>query len=118
MFHKLFGSQQPEEDNTGKTMAAIKYTVDETGEISVDVEMEDYSDDSIDALATCLSALSMDESYLQTVQMIQQSLQAENQEEALLRIYTHLASNPNDKAVRVHKEKKKSTPCIKPSDML
>ena len=64
-------------------MAVIKYTVDETGEISVDVEMEDHSDDSIDALATCLSALSMDESYLQP-QMIQQSLQAEDQKRLYL----------------------------------
>ena len=99
-------------------MAAIKYIVDETGEIQVDVELEDYGTESVDALAKCLTALSMDESYLQTVQMIQNSLKADGQEEALVRIYTHLAANPNDKAVRIHKEKKKSTPCIRPSDML
>ena len=120
MFNKLFGLQHSDTntDNEIRTMAAIKYIVDDKGEIHVDIELEDYTDQSVIALSKCLTTLAMDESYLQTVQMIQNSLQADGQDEALLKLYNVLAANPNDKAVRIHKEKKRATPCIRPSDML
>lgn len=99
-------------------MAGIKYFIDDRGEIKVDIELRDYSDESIEALSRVLAALSLDECYLQTVQMLQQSLTAEGQEDALVKIYSHLAAKPNDRAVRIHREKNQATPCIRPSDML
>lgn len=117
MFNRFFGTTQ-DENTKEEIMAGIKYFIDDQGEIKVDIELKDYSDESIDALARVLAALSLDDSYLQTVHMLQQSLAAEGQDEALLKIYSHLAANPNDKAVRIHKEKNKETPCIRPSDML
>ena len=121
MLDKFFGkpnmneTQEPVEESR---VAGITYFVTESGEVQVDVEMFDYSEESVDALGQVLSALSMDNSYLQTVQMIQSTLEEEGQEEALLRIYNHLATNPNDKALRIYREKQKNKPCIRPSEML
>ena len=121
MLDKFFGkpdmheNQEPVEENR---IAGITYFVDQSGEIQVDVELHDYSEESVDGLGQVLTALSMDNSYLQTVQMIQATLENEGEEEALLRIYNHLATNPNDKAIRIYKEKQKNKPCIRPSEML
>lgn len=99
-------------------VAGITYFVGIDGKLQVDVELFDYEEESITGLSQVLTALSMDNCYLQTVQMIQKTLSAEGQEEALLQIYNHLATSPNDKALRIHQEKQKNKPCIRPSEML
>ena len=100
------------------TLAIVSYSVDKNGEIHINVELDSFGTESVDGLASLLTTLSMDSSYLQTVQMVQESFQNQSQEDLLMRIYAHLAANPNEKAVRIHREKTKSKPCIKPSDML
>jgi len=110
--------QTPEENAATKRVAAIKYGVDASGEMHIDVDVEDFSRETIDHLSKILITLSMDNCYLETIQMIQTSLQQYDQEDALMQIYAAIAANPNDKAVRIHNEKVKSKPCIRPSDML
>ena len=124
MLDNFFGNKETD-DKTEPTevfdenrVAGITYYVGLDGQLQVDVEMLDYTDESIDGLGKVLASLSMDNCYLQTVQLIQSLLQEEGQDEALLRIYNHLATNPNDKALRLHREKQKNKPCIKPSEML
>ena len=111
-------TEEKEEYFDESKVAGITYFVGIDGQLQVDVELFDYEDESITGLSQVLAALSMDKCYLQTVQMIQETLQDEGQDEALLQIYNHLATNPNDKALRIHKEKQKNKPCIRPSEML
>ena len=109
---------EPTEIFDESKVAGITYFVGIDGQVQVDVELFDYEEESITGLSKLLTTLSMDNSYLQTVQMIQETLEDEGQQEALAAIYNHLATSPNDKALRIHKEKQKNKPCIRPSEML
>jgi hypothetical protein len=125
MFANFFGNKENmNEENTNpeyfdeSKIAGVTYYVGLDGEVQVDVEMFDYEEESITALSKVLTTLSMDSSYLQTVQMIQATLEEEGKNDALVTLYNHLATSPNDKALRIHKEKLKNKPCIRPSEML
>jgi len=122
MFNNFFtrsdNNQVETTEDANKRVASISYGIDNTGELHIDVEVDSFSDDTIDKLSKILVTLSMDSCYLETIQMIQTSLQQHGQEDALMRIYAEIAANPNDKALRIHKEKTKDKPCIRPSDML
>lgn len=99
-------------------VAGITYFVGTDGQVQLDIEVFDYSNESMDALCRILNTLSMDSCYLSTLNMIRDQLTQEGQEEALVRIYNNVAKSPNDKAVRVYTKKSQSKPCIRPSDML
>jgi len=122
MFNKFFtqsdNNKAEATEDANKRVASISYGVDSAGELHINVEVDSFSDDAIDKLSKILVTLSMDSCYLETIQMIQTSLQQHGQEDALIRIYAEIAANPNDKALRIHKEKTKDKPCIRPSDML
>ena len=99
-------------------VAGITYFAGTDGKVQLDIELFDYSNESMDALGHILTTLSMDSSYISTLNMIRDQLEEEGQADALLRVYNHIAKSPSDKAVRVYTKKTQSKPCIRPSDML
>jgi hypothetical protein len=99
-------------------VAGVTYFVGTDGNVQLDIEIFDYSNESIEGLCQILSTLSADSCYVSTINMIQEQLKEDRQDAALLKIYNHVAKTPNDKAVRVYTQKNKSKPCIRPSDML
>lgn len=124
MLNKFFNNQdKPEEESTQyfdeSKVAAVTYFVDINGKVQMDIELFDYNDESIDGLSKILEILSKDNCYMKTFEMIQDNLQTEEQDEAMIRLYDNVARQPAaEKSLKVYVDKKRERPCIRPSDML
>lgn len=124
MFEFLFGKKQEinveEVVEKNLPLASITYSIanDDNKTPMIDIELSDYDTKGIDALCMLLDILSQDSSYLETIEMIKNGLIADHQEEALIKIFTHISEQAGKKIARSHKESIKDQPCIKPSDML
>jgi len=127
MFDFLFKKNTPEiteaplEQEIDKdVLASITYHIvdDGYGTPMIDIGLSDYDPKSIEALCKILDILSQDASYLETIEMVKNGLIREGQEEALIKIFTHISEQAGKKIMRSSKESTKDKPCIKPSDML
>ena len=108
-----------ENQDTEEVLASIKYLVKRgSHSVSIDIELSDYDDSSASALCEILDVLSEDYGYTETINIIKDALIGDNQEEMLIKIFTHISDQARDKIIKAHKESTKDEPCIKPSDML
>lgn len=121
-FKNLFSKKQQaitEDNEPEEVLASIKYLVKRgSNNVSIDIELSDYDDTSASALCEILDILSEDYGYTETINIIRTALLNDNQEEMLLKIFTHISDQARDKIIKAHKESHKDEPCIKPSDML
>lgn len=99
-------------------LVSITYNINSNFETSVDISMEDYQADSINAMCKLLDTLSSDRFYIETVNMLKQGLISDDQQEVLLTILTHVGQQARYKIIQSHRDSTKDEPCIKPSDML
>ena len=99
-------------------LASITYYIGADHKPIIDIGLEDYSADAIDALCKLLDTLSNESIYIETINMLKQGLIKDQQEEVLLTIFTHISQQARYKIANYHKESIKDEPCIKPSDML
>ena len=124
MFDFLFGKRTKEiqekvevEENID-ILASITYYIPKNGNPMIDIALGKYDNDSIDGLCKLLDVLSKDACYLETLEMIKNGLIKEGQEEALLKIFTHVSQQAGKKILKVQQESVQDQPCIRPSDML
>ena len=122
MFDFLFGKHNKEikeevEENID-ILASITYYIPKNGNPMIDIALGKYDNDSIDGLCKLLDVLSKDACYLETLEMIKNGLIKEGQEEALLKIFTHVSQQAGKKILKVQQESVQDQPCIRPSDML
>jgi hypothetical protein len=99
-------------------VVSITYNINQKLETSVDILMDDYGAESINAICKLLDTLSSDSFYIETVNMLKQGLINDDQQEVLLTILTHVGQQARYKIIQSHKDSTKDEPCIKPSDML
>lgn len=127
MFDFLFKKNKPETVENpqeqvaeNNVLASITYHIidDEHNTPMIDIGLSEYDSKSIDALCKILDILSHDSTYLETIDMVKNGLIKEGQQEALIKIFTHLSEQAGKKIIRSSKENMKDQPCIKPSDML
>lgn len=85
---------------------------------SIDIELREYDDESIDALCKLLNILASDTFFLETIEMIRKGLLSNGREDLLIKIYSKIAAKSGEKILNSHRENHKDEPCIKPSDML
>jgi hypothetical protein len=113
-------TEEPQEQKIDNVLASITYHIldDEHGTPMIDIGLNDYDSKSIQALCKILDILSQDASYLETIEMVKNGFIREGQEEALIKIFTHISEQAGKKIIRSSKESMKDEPCIKPSDML
>ena len=124
MFDFLFGKRTKEiqekvevEENID-ILASITYYIPKDGNPMIDIALGTYDNESIDSLCKLLDVLSKDACYLETLEMIKNGLIKEGQEEALLKIFTHVSQQAGKKILKVQQESVQDQPCIRPSDML
>lgn len=97
--------------------AAIHYIVKKkSNQALIDIELHDYDNDSIDSLCSLLEILGSDMFYIDTINMIKESLIKENREDVLIKILSKLSETLKHKLLYQH-EIHKNEPCIKPSDL-
>lgn len=103
-------------------LASITYLVKKDNVIMVDISINDYDDESMVGLLKILDKLSEDKCYVETVNIIKESLLRDEQDELALLLVGHMAkqitNNQSQKFVNTYQETLNSQPCIKPSDML
>lgn len=119
MFDFFFGKKQKNDTSIKKNIiASITYYITDNSNPMIDISLGDYTDNSIKALCKLLDVLSKDACYLETLEMIKNGLVQDGQEEALIKVFTHISEQAGKKITRVQKESAQDQPCIKPSDML
>lgn len=95
---------------------SITYLIDENDTPMIDIDLKDYSDDSIKALCSLLDILSKDAFYVTTVQMIYDTLSSNGKDEIVMNILTHISKQNTDKITSFMDKNKESQVCISPSD--
>lgn len=109
-------SQPNDED---RIIATITYYVmDNKDDIKIDVGIKDYTSKSIMNLCDILDVLSQDKAYIETVNMITNSLEQKGDEKLLMQFLMHIGKQANKSFVNKVEEMIANQPCIRPSDML
>ena len=102
-----------------EVLASVTYLVKKGSDsVIIDIEMNDYDDESASAICSIIDILSEDFTYAETINMIQTALLGDGQENLILKIFTHISQHSRNKILKIKNDSKKDEPCIKPSDML
>ena len=107
----------PEED----LIAALSFTVDKSGEIFLDIQVEDFSDDVVDGLANMITQISTVKFQLITLDMIKHAFLEEDEYEKFVKLVAKITALQASQAggiMDMLKDSDVEEPCIKPSDML
>lgn len=100
-------------------LARISYIIKKNNDGGlIDVELNDYDDESVAALCKLLNILGNDVFFVDTISMIRSSLIQDNREDLLIKILASVGNNIKQKLLNKHSSEKLDEPCIKPSDML
>lgn len=118
-FYKLFNiftkntTQDNIIDDTKTELAYIKYYVDQDG-IKIDVSLEDVGDESIKYLSILLNTLSNEDSFKNTLKIVENFFIESKEHESLLKLYSAL----DPKIIKQKLNNIENSPYIKPSEMI
>lgn len=103
-----------------RRLATISYSIyDDSTDVVIDAELDDYNDASINAISNILDIISSDSGVLNTINIIKDSLLAAGEEEALLILLTNIGQKiVANSQTRTSEKNIEDAPCILPSDML
>lgn len=107
------------EDN--KNLAAITYRLTTNNEIVIDVEIEEFSKESIENLAKICANIASDQLAYETVGYIKDLLVNNNQVVLLMPFISKLNQNCDTITKLLqskNQEETKQQPCVRPSDMM
>ncbi len=111
-----------EEQLEYKNLASITYTLSETGETIIDIEIEDFDVASLESLGMLCGQISSEQIAYETVAHIRNLLIENNQVSLLLPFVTKLNQNSTmiSKLFKSPEgqDKNKEQPCISPLDMM
>lgn len=118
-FYNLFNLfSRKNKDNTNINedipLTYIKYYLSTEG-VKIDVNIKDTSDESIHYLATLLNTLSAQDSFQNTLQIIENFFLAEGEYEPLIKLYSALDQSIIKQRLNKSRE---NIPYIKPSEMI
>jgi hypothetical protein len=115
-FKKKPDNEQVSEPN--EVLAKISYIVFKGSDSTiVDVELEDYSDESIESLSYIIDTLAEDRAILETMNIVKNALVEEGREDCLIKIFNLISKDTKTKIINGHKDSKADEPCIKPSEV-
>lgn len=116
MLFNFFKKQPIEKIPEEKIIAKISYCIISNSETPiVDVELEDYNDECINALCDILDILASDGLLAETLDIIKSAIINDQKEDQLIKIFTKLGNHTKNKILNDFREKS-DEPCIKPSD--
>lgn len=102
---------------TTEEFVTISYKVDKNFITKVNIELADYTDQSIEALTTLLKMMSSDNFFIETVQFVKNGLLESGREDLIIKALLPLSEEINKKLTQNRKEHNREQPCIKPSDL-
>ena len=119
---KIENNEQDNQKKSEDIIASISYVIKREGTVIVDVSVAEYDLDSMNGLFNILDVLSQDKCYVETVNIIKNSLMSEQKTDLVELLIQHIGQQmikkPNNKFMSTYEETVNSQPCIKPSDML
>tara|TARA_Y100001973_G_C5202978_1_gene339230 strand:- start:976 stop:1308 length:333 start_codon:yes stop_codon:yes gene_type:complete len=102
---------------------SVSYNVDNNGEYTVDIDILDYSTETIDQLATLLASIPSVQFQVQTMNIVKQAFITEERTKELESLIASVLLKSENILESLKKESRKEDkepdePCIKPSDIL
>lgn len=101
--------------------ASISYFILSDGVPRLDIEIKDYTKDTIDNLCVLLLSLNMNETYTETLDMIKEGLVKEGREDVFAKVSSQISAAvllSELTSASTTTEKTGEDPCINPSDVL
>lgn len=102
---------------------SVSYNVDNNGEYTVDIDILDYSSETISQLATLLASIPTVQFQVQTMNIVKQAFITEDRTKELESLIASVLLKSENILESLKKESRKEEkeseePCIKPSDIL
>lgn len=115
-------------DNKREDVIRIVYTATKDGELYIDIEMEDYSEETVSQLSSLYSSIPTEGFQSQSVQIIKEAFHQDGHDELFIKFLAEILLKQNayqkqlidsDMVDSTEEEprKKKEEPLIKPSDL-
>lgn len=101
-----------------RIVASISYSI-MSGEKApiIDVQLQEYNDECVEALSTLLEVLGNEMCYVDTVNIIKDLLTKQGKQDLLIALFSKLETSVRNKIINSAKNRIKDEPCIKPSEM-
>jgi hypothetical protein len=103
-------------------LAILQYSIREDGEIYIDIQLDDYSDFTLNKFALLLASLSNTGFQLQTLQVAQEGFVKDGKTVELQKLISQILLNEksfsNTKESDEGEDYKKDDPLIKPTDLM
>jgi hypothetical protein len=117
MLFNFFKKKQIE--NNENIVAKLSYIFSKDYDTPViDVEIQEYNDESMDGLCNILDTLGQDKTYFETIDIIKNFMIQDGQEEYLIKMISRLAPHSKSKIVDGSKQIELDKTCIRPSDIM
>lgn len=97
--------------------ASICYSVDSDGEISIDVGMEDYSEDTVDKFSLLFASIPCDEFQVQAMTILQSAFERDDKGEEFERFARGVFIKSLLLTRGTERQEKSDDPLIKPTDL-
>ena len=106
------------------TLASLQYSIDASGEIYIDIALEDYSEEIIKKFAVLLASISTTSFQVQTLKVAQDAFLADGRQKEMFMLVKEMLEkqrvfNKLDEEEKVEKEENnQDDPLIKPTDLM
>jgi len=106
------------------TLASLQYSIDTSGEIYIDITLEDYSEEIIKKFAVLLASISTTSFQVQTLKVAQDAFLADGRQKEMFMLVKEMLEkqrifNKLDVEEKVEKEENnQDDPLIKPTDLM
>ena len=120
-FLKLFSKKDKQEEVNEEPlmMSAITYSIDESGEMFIDVTISEFDEENIKHLANLLVTIASPKCHLSTMEMLKNNFDDAEEKEYFDKLVNIVVSQQLLNASQELLSRKESEePCIKPSEML
>ena len=106
-------------DGERKTLAKLEYSVDVSGEIYIDIAIEDYSEKTIDKFALLIASVQTTNFQLQTLAVAQEAFTRDGKNNELERLISEiLRTQKFQSSYNEESEDDRDKPLISPTDLI
>ena len=116
MFDYFLKRKKQELENINKV--SITYLIDSENVPMIDILLNSYDEDSVEALCSLLDVLANNSFYVETVKMISENLAANGREDLLIKILTHISNQKDNKITQFIEDDRESQVYIDPTDAI
>lgn len=114
----IFKNRKEEPEETERELASIKFHIeDQSSNIKMSINIDDYSEECIEALARIIIALPQDQTSTEVLSIVQSFLMKAERSDMIHLLVAHLTEKLTMSGVAVS-SKKEQAPCIKPSELM